>query len=100
MLNFGCQPCSLYSEDFFCSSLKLFGSIRIAYGFYSQTLAGYNVKVRLISTALFCFFNLPFLILLKKQQALFFAVLLIPANIYLVHHDSIPPTPYNLQKSS
>ena len=42
MLNFGCQPCSLYREDFFCSSLKLFGSIRIAYGFYSQTLAGYN----------------------------------------------------------
>ena len=29
---------------FFCSSLKLFGSIRIAYGFYSQTLAGYNKK--------------------------------------------------------
>ena len=42
MLNFGCQPCPLYSEDFFCLSLKLFGSIRIAYGFYSQTLAGYN----------------------------------------------------------
>jgi len=44
MLNFGCQPYSLYSEDFLCSSLKLFGSIRIAYGFYSQTLAGYNKK--------------------------------------------------------
>ena len=42
MLNFGCQPRSLYREDFFCSSLKLFGSINIAYGFYSQTLAGYN----------------------------------------------------------
>ena len=38
MLNFGCQPCSLYREDFFCSSLKLFGSIRIAYSFYNQTL--------------------------------------------------------------
>ena len=51
MLNFGCQPCQLYSEDFFCSSLKLFGSIGIAYGFYSQTLAGYN-KTAEKSTAL------------------------------------------------
>ena len=44
MLNFGCQPCSLYSEDFFCSPLKLFGSIRIAYSFYNQTLVGYKQR--------------------------------------------------------
>jgi len=36
---------TLYSENFFYSSLKLFGSIRIAYGFYSQTLASYNKKL-------------------------------------------------------
>ena len=42
MLNFGCQPCSLYSEDFFCSSLKLFGSILIAYVFIARRKSGYN----------------------------------------------------------
>ena len=55
MLNFGCQPYSLYSEDFLCSSLKLFGSIRIAYGFYSQTLAGYKKKKFPIKWKLFGF---------------------------------------------
>ena len=44
MLNLGCQPCSLYSEDFFCSSLKLFGSIRIAYGFIARLASDYNEK--------------------------------------------------------
>ena len=42
MLNFGCQPYSLYREDFSVHRLKLFGSIYVAYGFYNQTLAGYN----------------------------------------------------------
>ena len=42
MLNFGCQPYSLYREDFSVHHLKLFGSIYVAYGFYSQTLVGYN----------------------------------------------------------
>ena len=46
MLSFGCQSCSLYSEDFFCSSLKLIWLHTIAYGFYSQTLADYNKKTR------------------------------------------------------
>ena len=41
MLNFGCQPYSLYREDFSVHRLKLFGSIYVAYGL-SQTLAGYN----------------------------------------------------------
>ena len=44
MLNLGCQPCSLYSEVFFCSSLKLFGSIRIAYGFIARLASDYNEK--------------------------------------------------------
>ena len=68
MLNFGCQPYSLYREDFLCSSLKLFGSIRIAYGFYSQTLAGYNKKVTLISQGYkpFKFENAGFLLPLNR----------------------------------
>lgn len=38
MLNFGCQPFVHYIvRIFFCSSLSY---LRIAYGFYSQTLAG------------------------------------------------------------
>ena len=42
MLSFGCQPYSLYREDFSVHRLKLFGSIYVAYGFYNQTLSSYN----------------------------------------------------------
>ena len=53
MLNFGCQPYSLYREDFSVHHLKLFGSIYVAYGFYSQILAGYNKKATSLEVAFF-----------------------------------------------
>ena len=53
MLNLGCQPYSLYREDFSVHRLKLFGSIYVAYGFYSQTLAGYNKKEDGLDTIFF-----------------------------------------------
>ena len=57
MLNLGCQPYSLYREDFSVHRLKLFGSIYVAYGFYSQTLAGYNKKATFHEVALFMSIN-------------------------------------------
>ena len=53
---------TLYSENFFYSSLKLFGSIRIAYGFIARLASDYNEKGWNIYQPLFFNFIIYFLI--------------------------------------
>ncbi len=56
MLNFGCQPYSLYREDFSVHRLSYLAPYMLRM-FYSQTLAGYNKKATSHEVALFMSIN-------------------------------------------